>query len=386
MGKKTEKAQDQSEIEIQVVPETTDETKVVLEPPKEQVTDFLTIDLNFLPQPVLSIFEDSEESQKIKEKKSASVESPQVESDASEQADLLAQYGLPVDFRSTKGKGHKKPRKWKKLEKPAFTVKSTFDSPTKYKATTSLPSSDHIRQLWLLPQEISDRILNTIADIYSHVARRGGKGGDTFYVNTVVTAEYELAINLKKGIKGKNHRLKTGLTAKTIRNTITQIENALIENHSLEIEQKALLKIWNIWFKFQLEIYDTTIEKFSEADLARLEKDFGYFLEEREKYCLTPTKKQVILDMHPKTPEGKQSFPEAKTPKSLTKDMQDSLVQLWNQKKPSESEIENMGLSVLNQYNNHKKALGFVCRKLFEDPSDSVVFEKEATRKKVNKQ
>lgn len=384
MGKKKETAQDQSENKIQVVPETIDEKKVVLDSPKEQSTAALTIDLpSILPQPNFRILNDSHEDQIPKQEQSASAQSSGLESDDSEQT-MLALFGCPLDFGSTKGKGHEKPRKKKKLEKPEFKVKSTFDSPTKYKTTTSLPSSDRIRELWLLPKEISERILNTMADIYSHVARRGGKGGGTFFVNTVVTAEYELATNLTKGIKGKNHRLKTGLTAKTIEKTITQIENTLRENQTLEKEQKALLKIWRIWFQYQLEIYDKTIEKFSEADLARLEKDFGYSCEATEKLCLTP-EKQVIRSMHPKTPEGKKSFPEANTPKSLTKPMQDSLAQLWNQKKPSQPEIENMGLSVLNQYDKHKAAVRFVSRKLFEDASDSVDLEKDATGKKINK-
>ncbi|MFO1258711.1 MAG: hypothetical protein U1E78_09950 [Gammaproteobacteria bacterium] len=366
MGENEANSDKQSEITIEVVPITIVDQQLEVESSLEKPSDPRAAVANSYPKPDFSIFSPPEDA----ERQSKNFESPENERKGSEPD--LNLYGLPFEFGSTKGKGHEKPRKRKKYEKPEFKVKSVFDSPTKYKTTTSLPNSEQIRALWLLPQEISERLINTIADIYSHVARRGGKGGDTFFVNTVVTAEYELANNLTQGIKGKNHRLKTGVNAKTIEKTIGQIEQALARKQDFEKDQKVILKIWHVWFRHQLQLCDTTIQKFSEADLARLEKDFGYFLEDREKLYLTPTKKQIILDMHPKTPEGKQSFPDTNTPKSLTKAMESSLAELLSEKEPSTPEKEEISDEILNLYQKHRETLknGYstvIRRKLFEN-------------------
>lgn len=351
MTKKNEDSQHQSEITIEVVPEA-------------------------LPCPLIDVIDN-----KISEITEISDENKQVEL-GEDAPDDLNLHRLPVDFGSTKAKGHAKPKKIKRSERPDFKVKSVFDSPTKYKTTTSLPTSEQIRALWLLPQEISERITSAIADIYSYVARRGGKGGDTFFVNVAVTAEYELSSNMKRGIKGKNHRLKTGVNAKTIEKTIRQIDQVLAQTKGLEKEQKALLKIWRVWFRHQLQIYDSTIEKFSEADLHRLEKDFGYSLKDRESVCLTPSKKQIVLDMHPKTPEGKQSFPDGNTPKSLTTAMQETLKELWNEKEPNTPEKEEMSSKILTLYEKHKEVLKNVGsmskRKLFEN-------DESANKEVINK-
>lgn len=182
-----------------------------------------------------------------------------------------------------------------------FKLGKAVNSPFKKDIATKLPTSEHIENLWVLPEKNLEEIKKVYKHLYSYVMQRNFEdNAPTSYHHVASAVLYEAHENVL--IKGKDHAKKAGSIFNMVNNIISIINEELQNKKRLQSEQITVFEEHRDNFIAHRNLLVLALQKAPIKTQLHLSQHQNISVKDLIQIPQTPKTKKKVRDMYPSSP------------------------------------------------------------------------------------